>query len=200
MEPFIPLIKAIIISGLYVNLVTTVSITDRYIINVGRNESEAGIKGLIPFQIYDLEKDIILLKLNTTSKWDTIKAPMHWPIEIQGGKKIISTKMHTESFQGYKCRVVEKEMERYSSTEGSVKYKEVSYYAKIPKLDSALNTIVKKNMAGFWESPDERFPYLISRYTETEGGSTKNEVLRIVEDTYIDPSLLEDLIKGKIEK
>ena len=206
MEPYIPLVKAIIISSMFSWGTSSVTITDQYILKEFDYKNQDSRKEVKEYQIYDLKRNFVhnynWMVLNDL---ELVSIDSLHEIQIKGvyndpNKQLISTSLRKEEFNGFKCKVETNVMVQYPITddEESFKYSDISYFAKIPWIDVVLDTDEKRKFAGFDSLQYSPYHYLIYNFEQYPNQVTKDQVLRIIEKTEVDTTLIHKLLSSNL--
>jgi hypothetical protein len=204
MESYIPLVKAIIISTVLSWGTSSVVITDQYIFKeTDKVDPAIGNKTKI-YQIYDLRKNFIHaideeMKYRVSMSIDSLK--FNYP-NIRGSRRspkstVVGTSISKKKFDRYQCKLEINQIEGESF--GSI-FSEYSYFAKIAWLDDLLDTNDKREFAGFYRQEYSPYHYLIYEYEQYPDQEPKDLVLRVIEKSEVDTTIIHNLLSLPVVK
>ncbi|HEX5112583.1 MAG TPA: hypothetical protein VFV79_07040 [Saprospiraceae bacterium] len=202
MEPYIPLVKAIIISTMFTWGTSEVVITDQYILreNIQPNQ-KTGIE-IKKYEVYDINRNVI----------HRIDPNMDYRVSIPTDSFFIKhqprddeyedternvVEVAKQKYEGYPCKVVKRTMKVSKPGNGIFVEKEVSdysYFGKIPWLSSVLDTEQKRAFAGFERQQYAPYYYILYDYVQWPGQEPKDNILRIIEKKEVDTTFIHTLL------
>jgi hypothetical protein len=208
MEAFIPLVKAIIISTMFSWGTSSVVITDQYMLKEDVYKNQDSENEVTEYQIYDLRRNVIhvvdqQMQFRVSSHIDTLhKYEIHTRGSRDNNIRILNTSIENQEFGGYKCKMETKEMEERYFLDGPQikKYAGHSYFAKIPWLDKILDTQDKREFARFERQEYSPYHYLIYEFLQYPNQAPKDKVLRIIEKSEVDTTLIHNLLSLPVKK
>jgi len=200
MESYIPLVKAIIISTMFMWGTSEVVITDQYIYKENANKNTATGNETKDYKVYDLKSGIIhfvdqeMQFRFTHPALDTFHREVFSGIGMNVSK---TTSLDKADFGEYKCKRETKAFQRIVSLDGHstvIAYDDISYFAKIEWLDKILDTQEKRKFAGFGHQEYSPYHYLIYQYEQYPKQQPKDKILRIIEKKEVDTAFIHNLL------
>lgn len=199
MESYIPLVKAIIISTMFSWGISSVVVTDQYMLKESVYFEEQSSKEEKSYEIYDLGTNLIhRISDKQDYQWviqSSITLPSRMLIPQKGFVNVqeIDTTIVKKKFQGLNCKKVTTEI-KSSKIRAEIGYSTTRYFANIPWLDTILNSKEKKKFADFTNLDYSPYNYLFYEYNEYPGQSPEDQVLRIIEKTEVDTTFIHTLL------